>query len=49
MTSTVVLDATGTVVGLRLWEDLKDGLVVGEATGGTVRGITHQRRYPIHC
>ena len=33
----------------RLWEDLKDGLVVGEATGGTDRGITHQRRYPIHC
>ena len=50
--SSVVLDATGTVVGsagmvseAMGWEDLKYGLVVGEATGGTVRGITHQRRY----
>ena len=40
MTSTVVLDATGTVVGSTGMvfeatgsEDLKDGLVVGEAAG----------------
>ena len=57
--SSVVLDATGTVVGSagmvfeamggsQGWPGCRRGY---RKTGGTVRGITHQRRYiySIHC